>query len=189
MAKVGRRDLPKGITPKLRAQGTGRVPVTTPDGTPVYRVRLWDPVLKRQIERTAEGLDAAKKLLGEFNEAKRRPAGSRPSVCGSPTWRPGICCPTGTARRDSPSEVVAGQGADLPERLHPPGARQRLDRRPGPARAERDHPAPDAARRQPGLGKYEEHGRVRAAAAVRLGAGGADHPGHPRAHGSRDGSD
>ena len=40
---------------------------------PVYRVRVWDPVLKRQIERTAEGLDAAKRLLDEFSEAKRRP--------------------------------------------------------------------------------------------------------------------
>jgi hypothetical protein len=39
----------------------------------VYRVRMWDPVLKRQIERTAEGLDAAKKVLADFNEAKRRP--------------------------------------------------------------------------------------------------------------------
>jgi hypothetical protein len=52
MAKDARRDLPTGNTPKLRAQATARVPVTTPDGTPVYRVRLWDPVLKRQIERT-----------------------------------------------------------------------------------------------------------------------------------------
>jgi hypothetical protein len=67
------RDLPTGITPKLRRHGAGIVPVVTPDGTPVYRVRLWDPVLKRQIERSAEGLDAAKKLLGDFNDAKRRP--------------------------------------------------------------------------------------------------------------------
>jgi integrase len=34
---------------------------------------VWDAVLKRQIERTAEGLDAAKALLDDFNEAKRRP--------------------------------------------------------------------------------------------------------------------
>jgi integrase len=73
MLRDGRRDLPKGITPKLRKQGTKRVPVIASDGTPVYRVRLWDPVLKRQIERTAEGLEAAKKLLANFNEAKRRP--------------------------------------------------------------------------------------------------------------------
>jgi hypothetical protein len=59
MVKDSGRDLPKGITPKLRTQGTGRVPVTTQAGTLVYRVRLWDPVLKRQFERTAEGLDAA----------------------------------------------------------------------------------------------------------------------------------
>ena len=73
MAKDGRRDLPKGVTPRLRTQGGARLPVITEDGTPVCRVRLWNPVLKRQIERTAEGLDAAKKLLEEFNEAKRRP--------------------------------------------------------------------------------------------------------------------
>ena len=63
MAKDGRRDLPKGVTPRLRTQGGARLPVITEDGTPVCRVRLWNPVLKRQIERTAEGLDAAKKLL------------------------------------------------------------------------------------------------------------------------------
>jgi integrase len=73
MPRDGRRDLPTGITPKLRKNGTESVPVTTSDGTLVYRVRLWDPVLKRQIERTAEGLDEAKKLLAEFNDAKRRP--------------------------------------------------------------------------------------------------------------------
>jgi integrase len=47
--------------------------VLTEDGTPVYRVRVWDPVLKRQVERTAEGLEAAKALLKQFAEAKRRP--------------------------------------------------------------------------------------------------------------------
>jgi len=34
---------------------------------------MWDPVLKRQVERTAEGLDAAATMLAEFNESKRRP--------------------------------------------------------------------------------------------------------------------
>jgi hypothetical protein len=77
MPRDGRRDLPAGITPKLRKQGTKSVPVTTADGMPVYRVRLWDPVLKRQIERTAVGLEAAEKLLAEFNDAKRRPGRAR----------------------------------------------------------------------------------------------------------------
>jgi hypothetical protein len=45
MATCDRRDLPTGITPKLRTRGSQRVPVTTPEGTPVYRVWLWDPVL------------------------------------------------------------------------------------------------------------------------------------------------
>ena len=47
--------------------------VATQDGAPVYRVRVWDAVLKKQIERTVEGLEAAKHLLEELTEAKRRP--------------------------------------------------------------------------------------------------------------------
>jgi integrase len=73
MPSNGRRDLPVGITPKTRKRDGANTPVTTPDGVQVYRVRLWDPVRKRQIERTAKGLDAAKHVLAEFNEAKRRP--------------------------------------------------------------------------------------------------------------------
>src|SRR5215472_14189639 len=73
MARDGRRDLPRGIAPRLRTQNGKRVPDFTRDGTPVYRVRLWDPILKRRVERTAEGLDAAEKLLAEFDEAKHRP--------------------------------------------------------------------------------------------------------------------
>jgi integrase len=67
------RDLPKGITPKTRTKNGKTVPVVTEDGTPIYRVRVWDAVLKKQTERTAEGLDAAKELLDEFTTAKRRP--------------------------------------------------------------------------------------------------------------------
>jgi hypothetical protein len=37
------------------------------------RIRVWDPVLKRQVERTAEGLEAAKAVLEEFSQAKRKP--------------------------------------------------------------------------------------------------------------------
>src|SRR5215471_14718772 len=73
MSKDGQRDLPRGIAPRLRTQGGRRVPDVTPDGTPVYRVRLWDPVLKRRVERTAVDLDAAKQLLEEFHEAQLRP--------------------------------------------------------------------------------------------------------------------
>ncbi len=73
MSKGNPRDLPRGITPKTRTKNGRAVPVVAEDGTPVYRVRVWDAVLKKQIERTAEGLDAAKKVLEEFNEAKRRP--------------------------------------------------------------------------------------------------------------------
>jgi hypothetical protein len=73
MSKDSPRDLPIGITLKTRTKDGRTVPVVTADGIPVYRVRVWDPVLKKQIERTAEGLDAAKELLDEFNKAKRRP--------------------------------------------------------------------------------------------------------------------
>src|SRR5215469_11903747 len=73
MARDDQPDLPAGITPKYRTINRERVPVTTPGGVQVYRVRLWDPVLKRQIEKNATGLEAAKKLLEDFNEAKRRP--------------------------------------------------------------------------------------------------------------------
>ena len=34
---------------------------------------VWDSVLKKQIKRNAEGLDAAKELIEEFSGAKRRP--------------------------------------------------------------------------------------------------------------------
>jgi hypothetical protein len=73
MTRGDRRDLPAGITLKYRTVNGKRVPVTAARGVPVYRVRLWDPVLRRQIERTAAGEEAARKLLEEFNEAKRRP--------------------------------------------------------------------------------------------------------------------
>jgi integrase len=73
MPRNGHRDLPAGITVKTRKHNGTSTPITSADGTAVYRVRLWDPILKRQIERTAEGLDAAKQLLADFNEAKRRP--------------------------------------------------------------------------------------------------------------------
>ena len=73
MSNGSPRDLPTGITPKMRKQGGKTVHATSADGTPLYRVRVWDSVTKRQIERIVEGLDRAKELLAEFNEAQRRP--------------------------------------------------------------------------------------------------------------------
>ena len=86
MSKDIPRDLPKGITPKTRKQGTKTVQVYAEDGTPVFRVRVWDSVLKRQIERSAVGLEAAKALLEEFSEAKRR-AGRLQAERVQPRWR------------------------------------------------------------------------------------------------------
>jgi len=73
MPKVNPPDLPTGVKPKTCTRDGNAVPVTSKDGTPVYRVRVWDPVLKKQIERVVEGLDAAKALLDEFTAAQRRP--------------------------------------------------------------------------------------------------------------------
>jgi integrase len=73
MSKGSPRDLPKGITRKMRKQGTQSVHATDADGVHLYRVRVWDPVLQRQIERVVAGLDAAKELLAEFEQVKRRP--------------------------------------------------------------------------------------------------------------------
>jgi hypothetical protein len=72
------------------------VPVTTPDGTMVYRIRMWDPVLKRQIERTAEGVDAAARLLADFNEAKRRPGRLQAERIRFAQVAAAICSPTGS---------------------------------------------------------------------------------------------
>jgi integrase len=73
MSKDNPSDLPAGITPKTRTKNGKPVPVVTEDGTPVYRVRVWDKTLKKQVERTADGLDEAKDILAEFNQAKRKP--------------------------------------------------------------------------------------------------------------------
>jgi integrase len=72
MSKGTPRDLPTGIKPKTRTKDGKTIPVVTDDGTPVYRVRVWDAALKKQVERNAEGLDAAKEILDQFNTAKRR---------------------------------------------------------------------------------------------------------------------
>ncbi len=73
MSKGSPSDLPKGITPKMRNRGGQLVQATDTTGTPIYRVRVWDSVLLKQIERNVAGLQAAKDLLEEFNTAKRRP--------------------------------------------------------------------------------------------------------------------
>src|SRR5260221_10261660 len=73
MTRSGQRDRPTGIPAKTRRKDGAPVPATAGDGTVLYRVRMWDPVLKKQIERVTAGIDAAEELLAEFNVAKRRP--------------------------------------------------------------------------------------------------------------------
>src|SRR5260221_11173187 len=73
MTRSGQRDRPTGIPAKTRRKDGAPVPATAGDGTVLYRVRMWDPVLKKQIERVTAGVDAAEELLAEFNVAKRRP--------------------------------------------------------------------------------------------------------------------
>jgi integrase len=73
MSKGSPRDLPKGVTLKMRRRDGQLVPMTSEDGVPMYRVRVWDPVVKKQIERVVAGLEEAKALLDEYSGAKRRP--------------------------------------------------------------------------------------------------------------------
>jgi integrase len=65
--------LPKGITQRTRKTASGRVPVFTEGGVPVYRIRVWDVRLQRQVEFMAEGLDAAKEKLQEASHSLQRP--------------------------------------------------------------------------------------------------------------------
>ena len=65
--------LPIGIKPKMRTKNGRAVPVVTADGTPVYRVRVRDATDGQQVERVVEGLEAAKAVLAEFKDGKRRP--------------------------------------------------------------------------------------------------------------------
>jgi integrase len=73
MSKGSPRDLPKGVTPRTRRINGKIVHMTSDDGELLYRVRVWDPVIKKQAERVVEGLDAAKELIAEYAKAKRRP--------------------------------------------------------------------------------------------------------------------
>jgi len=72
MSKGSPSDLPTGITPKMRKQDGKAVHATTEDGTPLYRVRVWDNAANRQVERVVEGLDEAKEMRKQFTEGKRR---------------------------------------------------------------------------------------------------------------------
>lgn len=63
--------LPQGITRKTRNVDGVQQPVTTAEGIPVFRVRVWDSTLKKQVERTIAGLEAAEALLTEYKETQR----------------------------------------------------------------------------------------------------------------------
>ena len=81
MPKGTPQKLPTGIAPKTRTKNGKTVPVMTEDGTPVYRVRVWDPALKKQVERVVEGLDAAKELLDSSAKRSGGLGGSWPNGC------------------------------------------------------------------------------------------------------------
>ena len=63
--------LPSGIKRKTRKVNGSQVQAVTREGVPIFRVRIWDKVLKKQIERTVAGLDEAESLLAGFEEEKR----------------------------------------------------------------------------------------------------------------------
>jgi len=71
MAGKGKSELPQGITRKTRNVGGVQQPVTTAEGVPVFRVRVWDSILKKQVERIVAGLEDAEALLTEYQDAKR----------------------------------------------------------------------------------------------------------------------
>jgi integrase len=52
-----------------------KVPVFTANGTPVYRIRVWDNVARKQLEDTAVGLTAAKKALARLHAEKAKQPG------------------------------------------------------------------------------------------------------------------
>jgi hypothetical protein len=113
----------------LRTQNGKRVPDFTQDGTPVYRVRVWNPVLKTRVERTAEGLDAAKRLLAEFGEAKRRPGRLQADHARFADVAARYLVAYRVKRDGTPRPKSSlAKERDLSERLHPPDTGQRLDR-------------------------------------------------------------
>jgi integrase len=65
-------ELPKGISPLIRKGEQ----VHTPEGLPMYRVRVWDSKLNKQVERHAAGLDRAKELQGGLQSIVSRALGS-----------------------------------------------------------------------------------------------------------------
>ena len=78
-------------------------------------------MLKKQIERTAEGLDAAKQLLEEFNEAKRRPGRLQAERVRFTDVAARYLVAYKTKRDGSPRPKSSpGQRAVLPEHLRPP---------------------------------------------------------------------
>jgi hypothetical protein len=88
MPRSSQPELPAGITVKTRRHGGATVPAMAADGTVLYRVRMWDPVLKKQIERVTAGRDAAEQILADFNAAKRQPGRTQAEVGGGPALAP-----------------------------------------------------------------------------------------------------
>jgi hypothetical protein len=60
-------------------------------------VRMWDPILRKQIGRLTAGLDAAEQVLADSNAAKHGRAAYKPRTSGSPTRRPATLSLTGTS--------------------------------------------------------------------------------------------
>lgn len=80
MSKGNPRALPRGITPKTRTKNGKTVPVFAEDGTPVYRVRVWDAVLKKQIERTARASMRQSSCWRSSTRPNATLVGSRPNA-------------------------------------------------------------------------------------------------------------
>jgi integrase len=75
LTKKNSLELPQGISRKTRkVDGVQRQAVNA-DGVPIFRVRVWDPILKNRVERLVAGLEEAEALLKDFTESQRSKPG------------------------------------------------------------------------------------------------------------------
>lgn len=73
-------ELPEHVKPLMRTRDGKRVHATAPDGTPMYRIRIRNPLTHQQIERHAAGIDRAKEIVAEIQESWRPKKSSKERV-------------------------------------------------------------------------------------------------------------
>ena len=71
MTKKNEVDLPRGIYRKMRSVKGVQQQALSKDGMPLFRVRVWDNAVKKQVEEVVAGLEEAKAVVGEYRAVKR----------------------------------------------------------------------------------------------------------------------